>query len=116
MTIQNEKGTMEGDIPVAPVVAYPQEDASAVPIAAATVLPTSTSTVPISSPNTTTGFTIQRPQERTIEVVAPSDLAAGFEFFVDSGNNSSLKVQVVREAPPIESCFSLLSSATWWSP
>jgi Cys-rich protein (TIGR01571 family) len=33
-------------------------------------------------------------KERTVEVVAPSNLAGGYEFFVNAGNNTSYKVRV----------------------
>jgi Cys-rich protein (TIGR01571 family) len=33
-------------------------------------------------------------KERTVEVVAPTNLAGGYEFFVNAGNNTSYKVRV----------------------
>jgi hypothetical protein len=48
--------------------------------------------------NTTTSepeITMAEPvKERTVEVVAPSNLAGGYEFFVHAGNNISYKVRV----------------------
>lgn len=60
-----------------------------------TAIPVGTSEEPsikYSTPATTTSTL-----ERTVEVVAPTNLSGGYQFYVDVANQSSLKVEVVSE-------------------
>ena len=44
---------------------------------------------------------------RTVEVIAPTNLLEGYQFYVDVGNNMSLRVQVVSEVSHLKLLFSV---------
>jgi Cys-rich protein (TIGR01571 family) len=50
--------------------------------------------IPMAEPVTEPVVMVQDVKEHTLEVVAPTNLAGGYEFFVNAGNTSSYKVRV----------------------
>lgn len=91
---RQEKGEPEIDIPLAPAIAIPFGDPSPVPATNSSIVPED-ETLDTISPATPQPLK-QLPSQRTVDVIAPSDLPAGFEFYVDDATtpNVSLLVKV----------------------
>ena len=93
MTRQS-KEQQEINIPLAPAIAIPIVDPLPMPATNSSIVPEAANLE--TSINVPPEPTIQPPSQRTVNVVAPSDLPAGFEFFVDDPTtpNVSLLVKV----------------------
>ena len=91
----HEKEEPEIDIPLAPAIAIPTPIPFADPVLATNSLSSGGATIDTSSINTPQPIE-QPPSQRTVDVLAPSDLPAGFEFYVDdpATPHVSLLVQV----------------------
>ena len=96
MTLQ-EKGEPEIEIPLTPAIAIPYGDPLSVPEMNSSIVPpeaaVTSSTISTATPQQPTK---PPPATRTVDVIAPSDLPAGYEFYVDDATTPhvSLLVQV----------------------